>query len=146
MIRHRRLFCALANVYGPSPRLRPDPVECPISRTVTGRLTARRSNAVRGNPLITQRTDDATDGLSESGSACRGSPRHQTKRQTDSPGTCYCRAGRDPFALSPWPSADPAVGMGQSVITKASRAHGTLHSRITSVQVLRFHSTAEIHT
>jgi hypothetical protein len=40
---------------------------------------------------------------------------------------------------------DPALiqrfGMGQSVISKASRALGTLHGRMTSVQALRFHST-----
>src|SRR3954465_2417398 len=42
------------------------------------------------------------------------------------------------------PRGSQRFGMGQSVISKASRALGTLHGRITSVQVLRFHSTCGV--
>ena len=61
-------------------------------------------------------------------------------KRTD-PGHATVGTGRDPFALSPWPTRTQRFGMGQSVISKASRALGTLHGRTTSVQVLRFPST-----
>src|SRR5438128_2457655 len=82
--------------------------------------------------------------MPESGIACRGIPGIGPKDKRTDPGHATVRAGRDPFALSPWPTRIQRFGMGQSVISKASRALGTPHGRMTSVQVLRFHSTCGV--